>query len=90
MTYEIKHTHQELSELQENTDKLLNSGTIYMNKIRLKNISHYHHYSFKFLVAPGFCCCTWAFSSCSKQALFFFVDSRFLYAWASLIVENRL
>ena len=37
MTYdEIKHTHQELSELQENTDKLLNSGSIYMNKITLK------------------------------------------------------
>jgi len=34
------------------------------------------------------CCCTWAFSKCSKQALLFFVGSRFLYAWASLVVNR--
>ena len=33
----------------------------------------------------GLCCCTWAFSSCGKQALLLFVDSRLLYAGASFV-----
>ena len=43
-----------------------------------------------FLAVLGLCCCARAFSSCSKQGLFFVVVCRLLIAVASLVVEHGL
>ena len=40
-----------------------------------------------FLVVLGLCCCTWAFSSCGKQALLFFVGSSFSM-WGLLLLQS--
>ena len=42
------------------------------------------------MASLGLCCCTWAFSSCGEQGLFFIVVHRLLIAVASLVVEHRL
>ena len=38
----------------------------------------------------GLHCCTWAFSSCTEQGLFFVAVHGLLIAVASLVVEHRL
>ena len=43
-----------------------------------------------FLAVLGRHCCSWAFSSCGKWGLLFFVVRRLLTAVASLVVEQRL
>ena len=43
-----------------------------------------------FLAVPGFCCCSWTFSSCSEQGLLFVAVHGFLIVMASLVVEHRL
>ena len=48
------------------------------------------NFFFFFLVALGLCCCSWAFSSCSKWGLFLVVELRLLLVVASLVVELRL
>ena len=42
------------------------------------------------LAALGFCCCAWAFSSCSQRGLLFVAVRRLLIAVASLVAEHRL
>ena len=42
------------------------------------------------LVAFGFGCCVWAFSSCCERGLFFLVVRGFLIVVASLVVEHGL
>ena len=42
------------------------------------------------LATLGLCCCTWAFSSCSKQGLLFVVVRGLLIAVASLVAEHGL
>ena len=42
------------------------------------------------MAALGLHCCAWAFSSCSKQGLFFAVVHGLLIAVASLVAEHRL
>ena len=43
-----------------------------------------------FLAALGLCCCSWAFSSCGKRRLLFFVVRGLLMAVASLVAEHGL
>ena len=54
-----------------------------------------------FLAALGLCCCTWAFSSCSKRRLLFIArashcggfsccGARALGTWASVVVAHGL
>ena len=43
-----------------------------------------------FLAVVCLHCCTWTFSSCSEQGLFFIVVSGLLVAVASLVAEHRL
>ena len=50
----------------------------------------YTYFYTHFLVALGLCCCTWAFSSCSEQGLFFIAIRGLLIAVVSLDVEQRL
>ena len=75
MKKEIKYTHQEAQGAPKNADKQSNPGKEYVNKIRLKNY-YLLLLSFSIFVSLGLCWHTWAFSSCGKQALLFFVDSR--------------
>ena len=42
------------------------------------------------MAAPGLCCCSQAFSSCSEKGLFFLVVCRLLVATASPVAEHRL
>ena len=63
---------------------------------------HSHHYKnlkfffflikkiFFILAALGLCCCTWAFSSCSKWGLLFVAAHGFLIVVASLVAEHGL
>ena len=43
-----------------------------------------------FLDVLGLCCCTQAFSSCSKWGLLLLVMQGFLIVMASLVLEHRL
>ena len=45
---------------------------------------------FFILAALGLCCCTWAFSSCSKWGLLFVAAHGFLIVVASLVAEHGL
>ena len=42
------------------------------------------------MAAVGLYCCMWAFYSCGKHGLLFFVVHRLLIAVASLLAEHRL
>ena len=48
------------------------------------------YFIYLFLAALGFCCCTWAFSSCGKWGPLFVVVHGLLIAVASLVAEHRL
>ena len=47
-------------------------------------------YFYLFLAVLGLCCCTWAFSSCSKWGLLFAAVRGLLIVEASLVVEHGL
>ena len=46
-------------------------------------------HNFFFLAALGLRCCTWAFSSCSEQGLFFVAGHGLLIAVVPLVAEHR-